>query len=89
MAYVHSVYAPVTARLVQHFSRPGSWHAIRDVLDLLPGPALEEVQPMPPGVRPAPRAAGSKGAAAADGAKATTLVLFVGGCTYAEISALR
>ena len=43
-AYVHSVYAPITIRLVESFSKPGGWRAIEDVLkNLLPEPTVEEV----------------------------------------------
>ncbi|XP_059487215.1 vacuolar protein sorting-associated protein 33A [Neocloeon triangulifer] len=75
MSYVHSVYAPLTARLVQHLVyKPGGWKAIQDVLSSLPGPTileepLCEVQPL-------------------DSSK-VIVVFFVGGCTMAEISALR
>ncbi len=88
IAYVHTVYAPLSIRLVQRLSHPG-WHSIRDVLDLLPGPTLEESQnsgqSSSQGGR---RGAGSK---SEEGEKpvTNTLVLFVGGCTFAEISALR
>ena len=36
ITYVHSVYAPMSIRLIQYCSRPG-WKTIRDVLDMLPG----------------------------------------------------
>ena len=43
-AYVHSVYAPITIRLVESFSKPGGWRAIEDVLkNLLPEATVEEV----------------------------------------------
>ena len=77
IAYVHSVYAPLSVRLVQGLNRPGGWRSIRDVLDLLPGPTVEETQPSVARAFPTP------------GTRSTTLVLFLGGCTYAEISALR
>ena len=40
---MHSVYAPITIRLVENFSKPGGWRGIKDVLDLLPSPTIEEV----------------------------------------------
>ena len=43
IAYVHSVYAPLSVRLVQHLEKPG-WRNMRDVLDLLPGPSFEDTQ---------------------------------------------
>ena len=36
ITYVHSVYAPLSIRLIQYCSTPG-WKTIRDVLDMLPG----------------------------------------------------
>ncbi|CAB3369201.1 Hypothetical predicted protein [Cloeon dipterum] len=75
MSYVHSVYAPLTTRLVQHLIyKPGGWRAIQDVLNSLPGPTVTEepfcdIQTL-------------------DSSK-VVVVFFVGGCTMAEISALR
>ena len=82
VAYVHSVYAPISIRLVEQFAaRPGGWRAIRDVLDLLPGPTIEESQP-----RPNNKAVKLNNQ---QDQQRRVLVLFVGGCTFAEISALR
>jgi vacuolar protein sorting-associated protein 33A len=75
MSYVHSIYAPLTARLVQHLIyKSGGWKAIQDVLSSLPGPTIMEeylldVQPIE--------------------SSRVVLVFFVGGCTMAELSALR
>lgn len=76
IAYVHSVYAPLSIRLIQQCAKPGSWKAIRDILDLLPGPSFDEHQ------------SDDASAKNSDETK-KTLVVFIGGCTYAEISALR
>ena len=78
IAYVHSVYAPLSVRLVMQVDNPG-WRNIRDVLDLLPGPSFEDTQQL-----------GVQGVArdrVAD--KKVVLVFFVGGVTMAEIAALR
>ena len=80
VAYVHSVYAPLSIRLIENFYKPG-WRSIRDVLELLPGPTLEESQPISVNLR-------KQSQRGPDDTK-VTLVLFVGGCTYAEVSALR
>ena len=37
IAYVHTVYGPLSVKLVQKLEQPG-WRNIRDVLDTLPGP---------------------------------------------------
>ncbi|GAB5354253.1 hypothetical protein AAMO2058_000103700 [Amorphochlora amoebiformis] len=80
--YVYAGYSPVSVRLVEH-AHGGGWSKIKDVLDLLPGPVVETKQlsrkKAPP---PSQGTADSK-------KKKTTLVVFVGGVTYAEISALR
>ena len=67
IAYVHSVYAPLSVslgsllyrflnlipkvRLVQQLDKPG-WRNMRDVLDLLPGPSFEDTQQVAPESRP-------------------------------------
>jgi len=77
IAYVHSVYAPLSVRLVQQLESPG-WRNIREVLDTLPGPSMEDSQQV------RGRAAGTKA-----GGRKTVLVFFVGGVTMAEVAALR
>ena len=67
IAYVHSVYAPLSVshpfnlrkftsffkkvRLVQQLDKPG-WRNMRDVLDLLPGPSFEDTQQVAAESRP-------------------------------------
>jgi len=81
IAYVHSVYAPLSVRLVQHLEKPG-WRNIRDVLDLVPGPSFEDTQQVAPEARPSnPKAQGTT--------NKVVLVFFVGGVTCAEVAALR
>jgi hypothetical protein len=86
IAYVHSGYAPLTVRLAQFLSRPEKWRGIEEVLKLLPGPVVEEVQPLPPGLEK-PRQ--SLGAVGSYDNPRIVLVFFLGGCTFAEISAFR
>ena len=50
IAYVYSGYAPLSIRLAQYLARPG-WRSITEVLNLLPGPKVEEVQQIPMGLR--------------------------------------
>ena len=50
IAYVYSGYAPLSIRLAQTLARPG-WRSITEVLNLLPGPKVEEVQQIPMGLR--------------------------------------
>lgn len=49
ISYVHSVYAPLSARLAQHTAQAGGWRGLADVLPLLPGPTLDQAQALPPG----------------------------------------
>jgi len=78
IAYVHSVYAPLSVRLAMQVESPG-WRNIRDVLDLLPGPSFEDVQQV-----------GGQGVTKDRlGDKKVVMVFFVGGVTMAEIAALR
>ena len=79
ITYVHSVFAPMSIRLVQNCAKPG-WRAIRDILDLIPaGPSFEEHQSSGQNKKRNSDAGGLKRA----------LVVFIGGCTFAEIAALR
>ncbi|KAG7172080.1 Vacuolar protein sorting-associated protein 33A-like 1 [Homarus americanus] len=50
MSYVHSGYAPLSARLVEFLQWPG-WRAITGVLQVLPGPTLTETQQLPSALR--------------------------------------
>ncbi|KAG8187464.1 hypothetical protein JTE90_009533 [Oedothorax gibbosus] len=86
ISYVHSGYAPLSVRLAQFLTQPG-WRAIPDVLNILPGPTVEGVQKIPMGLRKR-RGSGSSIQSSAEEQK-VTLVFFLGGCTFAEISALR
>ncbi|PSN50584.1 Vacuolar protein sorting-associated protein 33A [Blattella germanica] len=86
ISYVHSVYAPISVRLAQHLVRPNGWKGIQDVLGLLPGPTVEETQQLPAGH-------GRRGSISSQSSQNDTprvvLVFFLGGCTFAEVSALR
>ncbi|KAF4532459.1 hypothetical protein B566_EDAN003034 [Ephemera danica] len=83
-SYVHSVYAPLTARLAQHLVSRAGWRAVQDVLPLLPGPTVMEESLLPTkhkdllsSALPSPES------------NRVVLIFFIGGCTFAEISALR
>jgi len=78
IAYVHSVYGPLSIKLVMQVETPG-WRNIRDVLDLLPGPSFEDTQQL----------GGQSSGRKKMGDKKVVLVFFVGGVTMAEIAALR
>ncbi|XP_076806597.1 vacuolar protein sorting-associated protein 33A-like [Clavelina lepadiformis] len=83
IAYVHSGYAPLSVRLVQILSHPG-WRSIEEVLRIIPGPTIPGIQQVKPQKK-------WQGSLSSDSSSSSivTLVFFVGGVTYAEISALR
>lgn len=86
ISYVHSIYAPLSVRLIQWAAKPG-WKSILDVLNLIPGQLVQETQSLPINLRRR-RNSGNSIHSSSDETK-LTLVFFIGGCTYAEISALR
>ncbi|KAF2072482.1 hypothetical protein CYY_006214 [Polysphondylium violaceum] len=79
IAYTYSGYAPLSVRLIQHAIRPSGWRSIEEVMRLLPGPTFEEIQPLPQGATTNVKS----------DRKPITLVYFIGGVTFSEISALR
>lgn len=81
ISHVYSGYAPLSVRLVQNFTKAGAYRSVEETLRLLPGPHFEYKQDLP---------AGYKSKTGEDGEQSgTTLVFFLGGCTYAEVSAIR
>ncbi|CAG0894704.1 unnamed protein product, partial [Darwinula stevensoni] len=83
IAYVHSGYAPLSVRVIQRLSK-GDWASIEDALLALPGPLIDERQQIPLSVRKKSVMHGGGG-----NGEMVTLVFFLGGCTFAEIAALR
>uniref|UniRef100_H2ZDX0 Vacuolar protein sorting-associated protein 33A n=1 Tax=Ciona savignyi TaxID=51511 RepID=H2ZDX0_CIOSA len=83
IAYVHSGYAPLSIRLAQILSHPG-WRSIDEVLRIIPGPTVSGIQQFKPKKK-------WQGSVSSEGSSPSvvTLVFFVGGVTYAEVSALR
>ncbi|XP_038891944.1 vacuolar protein-sorting-associated protein 33 homolog [Benincasa hispida] len=90
IAYVFSGYAPLSIRLVQQAVRSG-WRPIEEILKLLPGPHSETKRG---GFLSSSSYDTLQGASASndkvtDGRRTVVLVVFIGGVTFAEISALR
>lgn len=90
IAYVFSGYAPLSIRLIQHAVRSG-WRPIEEILKLLPGPHSEAKRGR---FLSSPSLDTLQGASAnmdkvGDGRRSIVLVVFIGGVTFAEISALR
>nr|XP_018896974.1 PREDICTED: vacuolar protein sorting-associated protein 33A [Bemisia tabaci] len=82
--YVHSIYAPLSVRLAQHATKPNGWANLQDSLQLLSGPVVDHHQNIPPS-----QLSQRNNITSQNDAPKVVLVFFLGGCTYAEISALR
>ncbi|XP_043702646.1 vacuolar protein-sorting-associated protein 33 homolog isoform X3 [Telopea speciosissima] len=89
IAYVFSGYAPLSIRLIQHAVRSG-WRPIEEILKLLPGPHLESKRGgySSSSIDAIPSTLGNVDKVA-HGQRSLVLVVFIGGVTFAEISALR
>ncbi|KAM3268519.1 vacuolar protein-sorting-associated protein 33 [Capsicum chacoense] len=90
ISYVFSGYAPLSIRLVQHAIRSG-WRPIEEILKLLPGPHSDTKRG---GFSSSPSLGSLNGSLhssdkVVDGRRSLVLVVFIGGVTAAEISALR
>lgn len=83
IAYAYSGYAPLSVRLVELASVPG-WQNIPSLPSLIPGPIGIRQQLLPEGARADVAERGEPSER-----RRVTLVCFLGGCTYTEISALR
>ncbi|RHZ50271.1 hypothetical protein Glove_502g6 [Diversispora epigaea] len=89
ISYVYSGYAPLSVRLLQcvvtkgdNGIRNNGWKGYEDVLRMLPGKTFDEVQRKEDSViRPKRLIQGQQ--------PRVTLIFFLGGCTYTEISAIR
>ncbi|XP_057331707.1 vacuolar protein sorting-associated protein 33A [Microplitis mediator] len=85
ISYVHSVYAPLSIRLAERLIQPGGWQGLNDILGLLPGPSVNDSQEKISNLR---RQSITSEDSNSEPSR-LVLVFFIGGCTYAEISALR
>ncbi|XP_064612161.1 vacuolar protein sorting-associated protein 33A-like [Liolophura sinensis] len=86
ISYVFSGFAPLSVRMAQFLARPG-WRSITEVLNLLPGPTIEEVQQIPVALRKRRSSITSSHSSTSE--QKITLVYFLGGVTFAEIAAFR
>ncbi|KAG6405390.1 hypothetical protein SASPL_132979 [Salvia splendens] len=100
ISYVFSGYAPLSIRLVQHAIRSGWIHlsmssflrrSLEEILKLLPGPQLETKRGGFSSIPSYDTLPGTLNSSEklANGRRDLVLVVFVGGVTFAEISALR
>ncbi|KAG7196607.1 hypothetical protein KM043_013095 [Ampulex compressa] len=86
ISYVHSIYAPLSIRLAEHLVQPPGWQGLNDVMGLLPGPTISNVPDSNTSV--ARRNSITSEDSNSEPPK-LVMVFFIGGCTFAEISALR
>lgn len=82
--FAYNGYAPLSVRIVELAAR-GGWKRISDVMDALPGKRFEYVQD----VLPHGTSSESSMGTSSGNKKPLTLVYFIGGITFAEISAFR
>ncbi|XP_033333810.1 vacuolar protein sorting-associated protein 33A [Megalopta genalis] len=86
ISYVHSIYAPLSIRLAEHLVQPNGWLGLSDVMGLLPGPTVNSVPVNVP-------SSGRRNSITSEDSNSEppklVMVFFIGGCTFAEISALR
>lgn len=79
----------MTIRIVERSLKPNGWQSLHDILSTVSGPTFEEYQ----STDPTSLASGRRGSFSSEISQSDTpkvvLVFFLGGCTFAEISALR
>lgn len=89
ISYVHTFYAPLTIRIVERALKPNGWQSLNDILSTIPGPTFEAFQSNDA----SNNSSGRRGSFSSEISQSDTpkviLVFFLGGCTFAEISALR
>ncbi|XP_065201520.1 vacuolar protein sorting-associated protein 33A [Planococcus citri] len=83
--YVHGIYAPLSVRLAQQFAKPNGIRSINDVISALPGPSFDDISKNTSNFTHQRRGSLSS----QNDSSNVILVFFIGGCTFAEISALR
>ncbi|KAL0114024.1 hypothetical protein PUN28_011383 [Cardiocondyla obscurior] len=86
ISYVHSIYAPLSVRLAEQLVQPNGWQGLNDMMGLLPGPTVNSI---PYNVSSSARRNSIASEDSSSEPPKLILVFFIGGCTFAEISALR
>ncbi|BES98201.1 Vacuolar protein sorting-associated protein [Nesidiocoris tenuis] len=87
ISYVHSIYAPLSIKLVENLVRTGSWRSLTNDLMLLTNKIVHPQQAI---INNQTRrtSIGSHASSLNENTK-VFLVFFLGGCTFSEIAALR
>ncbi|XP_076181458.1 vacuolar protein sorting-associated protein 33A isoform X4 [Ptiloglossa arizonensis] len=86
ISYVHSIYAPLSVRLAEQLVQSTGWQGLNDVMGLLPGPTVNSV---PSNILSFGRRNSVTSEDSNSEPPKLVMVFFIGGCTFAEISALR
>lgn len=89
ISYVHTFYAPLSIRIVEQSLKPNGWQALKDTLSSMPEPIFEEYQSSNQSAGPGGRRGSFSSDISQSEVTKVILVFFLGGCTFAEISALR
>lgn len=89
ISYVHSFYAPLTIRIVEQSLKPLGWQGLNDILSCIPDPTFEDFQVSNSAIGLSGRRDSLTSEISHSDIPKVILVFFVGGCTFAEISALR
>lgn len=91
ISYVHTFYAPMTVRIVEQSLKLLGWQSLQDVLATLPGPTFDYGGSS--FISSVGGAGGRRGSLSSEMSQSdmprVILVFFVGGCTFAEVAALR
>lgn len=96
ISYVHTSYAPLTVRIVEQSIKLLGWQTLHDVLASLPGPTFEDNQLAGSSFNydtidaaTITRRSSLTSEMSQSEQRRVILVFFLGGCTFAEVSALR
>lgn len=89
ISYVHSLYAPLTIRIVEQSLKPLGWQGLNDILSCIPEPTFEDYQISNNMVGLSGRRDSLTSELSHTDIPKIILVFFIGGCTFAEVSALR
>ncbi|CAO1441626.1 unnamed protein product [Diamesa serratosioi] len=89
ISFVHSFYAPLTIRIVEQSLKPLGWSGLNDILSCIQEPSFEDYQLYNSSNGFSGRRDSLTSEISQSDIPRVILVFFVGGCTFAEITALR
>lgn len=89
ISYVHTFYAPLSVRIIEQSLKPNGWQSLKEILSSAPEPIFEEYQSSIASTGAGGRRGSFSSEISQSECTKVILVFFLGGCTFAEISALR